>query len=190
MALKLYWQGIQPLGSFTLKDSVTVSGGEVGVLESTGTNANGFQVVVVRKAIPDDVGPFYLMDDGKGGYGLNFGNVVIRSNTGFELGVDAATKYGPPSYAGSAKVTLWDKPGIYAVTLDCLADDETVLKAVAPGTGLTVDLDGKLTVVGAVGSPVASVVQFVNDESLVTTGGSVNGQKKLIINFNPFGNVK
>ncbi len=182
-------EGIQPLGQYDAYASFTPKGGEVGVLISTGTNSDGYQVLAVRGATTGDKGPFYLVDDGLLGYGVYFGNTVTRTDTGFSSGADTATRLGPTSYAASGKLTLWDKPGVYAVTLDALFDSESSLKAAVPGAALTVDASTSKLKLGTMGSAVglglATVITFKVDESLVTTGGAVVAHKKLVISFNP-----
>lgn len=188
MALVLVQPGIEPAGQFDLADDQTVTGGEIGVFDTYGLDADGFQIVKVRLATSGDTGPFYLLDDGTKGYGTLIGTTVVKTNTGFATGSDNGTRLGPPTYAGSGKVTLWNKPGIYAVTLDSLADTESALKAAAPGTGLTYDIStGKLALGNISPTPLAFVIQFKKDETLVTTGGSVIYHEKLIVHFNPFG---
>jgi hypothetical protein len=193
MALLMVQEGCQPLGHYDGYSSFAPLGGEVGVLISTGTNSDGYQVLAVRGATTGDTGPFFLVDDGLSGYGVLFGNTVVRTDTGFSSGADSGTRLGPTTYAASGKLTLWDKPGLYAVTLDALFDTETNLKAALPGAHLTVDAStGMLklgNMAGGAGSaPLATVVQYKLDEALVTTGGAVVAHKKLVISFNPQAN--
>jgi hypothetical protein len=190
MALLMVQEGVQPAGQYDGYSTFLPVGGEVGVLISTGTNSDGYQLLAVRGATTGDKGPFYLVDEGLTGYGVFFGNTVTRTATGFVSGADSATRLGPTTYAASGKYTLWDKPGLYAVTLDALFDTEATLKAQVPGAHLTVDAStSKLKVGnmagGASAAPLATVVVYKIDESLVTTGGSVVAHKKLVINFNP-----
>lgn len=190
MALLMVQEGVQPLGQYDAYSTFAPVGGEVGVLITTGTTTDGYQVLAVRGATTGDKGPFYLVDDGKTGYGVLFGNTVVRTDTGFSSGADNGTRLGPTTYAASGKLTLWDKQGLYAVTLDALFDSEASLKAAAPGDHLTVDAStSKLklgNMAGGAGSaPLATVVTYKIDESLVTTGGSVVAHKKLVISFNP-----
>lgn len=63
--------------------------------------------------------PLYLSDDGTSGYGTLFGQVI---GTSAGLTITAADS-GPNTAAASGKVTLWDKPGRYAITLDSCASD-------------------------------------------------------------------
>lgn len=190
MALLMVQEGVQPAGQYDNLDGYTPLGGEVYALYSKGVDANGLQIVATRPAVTaDGYGPFYLADDGLTGYGVLFGNTVTRTATGFASGADSATRLGPATYVASGKVTLWDKPGLYAVTLDALVDTEANLKAALPGTGLAVGTAGKLQLTGANAMPVATVVAYKFDEALVTTGGAVVSHKKLVINFNPHGHA-
>ncbi len=188
MALLMVQEGVQPAGQFDLADGYAPKGGEVYVLTSTST-VDGYKVISARGAeAADAYGPFYLADDGLTGYGVYFGNTVSRTSTGFAGATDTATRLGPASYAASGKVTLWDKPGLYAVSLDALADTATDLAALAPGAKLHVGTAGVLTKNGTqTGPAVATVVGFKLDESLVTTGGAVVSHQKLVISFNPNG---
>lgn len=190
MALLMVQEGVQPAGQFDLKDGYTPKGGEVYVLEST--KVDGYQVVKARGAQASDAfGPFYLADDGLKGYGVYFGNTVTRTATGFAGGVDTAIRLGPATYTASGKVTLWDKPGLYAVSLDALDNTESELQDAVSGTKLTVTAGGVLTLDGAnqAGAAVATVVAYKVDEALVTTGGSALNKQKLVISFNPHGEV-
>ena len=175
MALLLVQPGVLPAGQFDLEDDTTIVGGEIGVFDTFALDANGFQVISVRRATTGDTGPFFLLDDGVIGYGTYFGSTVLGST------------FGLPSYVASGEVTVWDKQGLYAVTLDALADTEAALKAAAPGSGLTIDPTGKLKLGSSSVTPIAYIIQFKHDESLVTTSGSAVNNKKLVIYFNPTG---
>jgi hypothetical protein len=66
--------------------------------------------------------PFFLADDGILGYGTLFG-AVVGGTVGQQ--VNGPNSYtgavlGPHTATGSGKVTLWDKPGLYAVSLDAV----------------------------------------------------------------------
>ena len=190
MALLLYEPGVQPVGQFPLNSAYTPLGGEVGILYTTGVDSSGYQIINVRMALPADTGPFYLLDDGLKGYGVYFGVTVTKTSTGFGSGVDNGARLGPATYAGSGDVTCWDKPGIYAITSDALDPTVTTAtwKGLLPGAKLTLTAaGGKVTNGGAAASPALTVVKFSADESLVTTGGAVVYQPKLIVRFNPYG---
>lgn len=196
MALLMVHEGIQPAGQFDLADGYTASlkGGEIYMLSDFGVDSDGYQIVKARPAtLSDGYGPFYLSDDGLTGYGVLFGNTVVRTDTGFSSGADNGTRLGPATYKASGKVTLWDKNGMYAVSLDALDANvtEAQWKTAAPNTPLTVTADGTGTLtLGAEQFPaVAYVVRYGIDESLVTTGGAVVNHKKLVIRFNPYGQI-
>jgi hypothetical protein len=185
MALLLVQTGIQPLGQFDAYTSLsTVYGGEVGVLQSAGADSNGYLKVQVRGATTGDTGPFYLIDDGTYGYGVMLGNTVTKTATGFSSGADTATRLGPATYAASGKYTLWDKPGLYAITSDACYDAAATLLTQTPGTKLTVDPTTHFLKVGnpASGS-FCTVVGFQLNSSLVTTSGAVVGHKSLVVSF-------
>lgn len=196
MALTLVSPGIQPLGqydAYSTADGAATNwaplGGEVAVLMSAGTDTDGYQIVRCRAAATGDTGPFYLADDGLVGYGVLFGATVVRTDTGFASGSDTGARLGPASYKASGKVTLWDKPGQYAVSFDALVGSEASFKALTPGAYLGVEtLTGKLKSTGgsSTNTP-ARCVSFKIDESLVTTGGATVNHKKLVISFD--GNV-
>jgi hypothetical protein len=136
---------------------------------------------------------FFLSDDGIIGYGTLFGSVVggtvgqqVNGPTTFTGAV-----LGPSTATGSGKVTLWDKPGLYAVSLDAvdttagtgLVPTNTNLVVGAPlsftagafslgGGLLTPNLTGNGNVIGGTGGSgisVASLVEFNTNGSLVTT---------------------
>jgi hypothetical protein len=185
-------EGCQPAGQYDLGDGYTPLGGEVYVLYSEGVDAAGHQLLAGKPvASSSTAGPYFLSDDGLKGYGTLFGVTVARTATGFASGLDDGTRLGPATYVASGKVTLWDKPGLYAVTLDAL--DPGVSGATwsthLPGDHLTVmsDGSGRLTAGGSATDPAVTIVTFKVDESLVTTGGSVVDKQKLVIRFNPFG---
>jgi hypothetical protein len=125
--------------------------------------------------------PLMLSDDGITGYGTLFGSVV-----GGTVGqqVNGPTTFtgailGPHTATGSGKVTCWDKPGLYAVSLDAV--DTNASTGLQPtnttlvvGSALTFTSLGLLTPVsggsGLGGAPkVANLVEFNTNQSLVTT---------------------
>jgi hypothetical protein len=137
MALELVQSGIQPLGQFDGYDSQTLAvlGGEVATLIGvavTGTDqaakdADGTDGYVgappnhTRPAVTTTLAsgsrPLFLVDDGIAGYGTMFGSVV--GGTAGQV-VTGGAVLGPHTATGSGKLTLWDKPGTYAVTLDAV----------------------------------------------------------------------
>lgn len=135
MALELVQSGIQPLGQFDGADGVylTVKGGEVativGVAPTSDSGAAdvddgyvGATRPVATTSLTSGDRPLFLVDDGIFGYGTLFGSVIggIGGQISYGLGETPATQLGPHTAAGSGKLTLWDKPGTYAVTLDAV----------------------------------------------------------------------
>jgi hypothetical protein len=135
---------IEPYGQFDGYDSqITLGaggfkGGEVcqftyvaiapGGTDQAAFDASGFDGYVgtvtktrpcVTHTLTDGVRPLFLSDDGAAGYGTLFGQLV-----GQTVGkVLAGPQQGPHTAAGSGKITLWDAPGFYAITLDNVAAD-------------------------------------------------------------------
>lgn len=128
--------------------------------------------------------PLMLADDGITGYGTLFGSVVggtvgqqVNGPTTFTGAV-----LGPHSATGSGKMTCWDKPGLYAVSLDAV--DTTATTGLQPtntalvgGDPLGFTTAGLLTP-SATGTPVTNggvavnvghLVEFNTNQSLVTT---------------------
>lgn len=207
MALKLLQPGIQPLGQFDGYDSATfsVKGGEVMQFGSVaapnppGTDlavsdafADGYadsghlRVVVAfagtSVTTDADSRPYMLSDDGVFGYGTLFGAVVgaVGGQSGMSAyGVTPPFLIGPPTTTGSGKITCWDKPGLYAVSLDAV--DSSLQPGVfvsAPGTAVDfIDGSGVLcaSTSGDAGGHVgvASFVSFETTGSLVTTPNSL-----------------
>ena len=195
MALKLLQSGNQPLGQFDALDSQTtaVLGGEVAqftyVSITAGTDdaaadvADGYLAAANTRAaatttLVGGVRPRFLVDEGTSGYGTLFGEIV-GSNTG--LVSTGGTVLGPHTATGSGKWTLWDKPGMYAVTLDAV--DTTLNSGLVPtnpalagNDALYATAAGLLT--PTVGSAVDSLIlgrfiEFAPNGSLVTTPASL-----------------
>jgi hypothetical protein len=202
MSLKLLQPGTQPLGQFDGLDTevLTLKGGEVVTLVSTAvppgdkaaadsfdgyTNPSSVQKrPVVTKTLDGYSRPLMLADEGILGYGTLFG-AVVGGTVGQQ--VNGPNSYtgavlGPHTATGSGKVTCWDKPGLYAVSLD--ACDTAASTGLQP-TNTTIDtgkplyyttaglltpnvslaptgLSGAVTVVGR-------FVDFETNGSLVTT---------------------
>lgn len=129
--------------------------------------------------------PLMLTDDGILGYGTLFG-AVVGGTVGQQ--VNGPNTYtgavlGPATQLGSGKITLWDKQGLYAVSLD--ACDTTASTGLQPtnttldvGSAITFSNSGLLTPVtggsGASSAPtVARLVEFATNGSLVTTPNSL-----------------
>ena len=126
--------------------------------------------------------PLMLSDEGIAGYGTLFGTVVGGSvgqvTYGPNSSVPASALLGPHTAAGSGKVTCWDKPGLYAVSLDAVDTAAggllTTNATLTVGSALTFTSLGLLTPVtggnGLAGAPtVATLVEFDTNQSLVTT---------------------
>lgn len=196
MSLQILQAGIQPLGQFDALDAQTtaVLGGEVagltyvsiaaGVDEAAAdveldgyvAAANTRPAATVTLAV--GMRPLFLVDEGTTGYGTLFGEVV-GGTTGQV--VTGGAVLGPHTATGSGKWTLWDKPGLYAVTLDAV--DTTINSGLVPtnpalvgGDALYATAAGLLT--PDVGSAFEAVVvgrfvEFAPNASLVTTPASL-----------------
>lgn len=126
--------------------------------------------------------PLMLSDEGITGYGTLFG-AVVGGTVGQQ--VNGPTTYtgavlGPHTATGSGKCTCWDKPGLYAVSLDAV--DTTAATGLQPtntstlnvGTALSYTNLGLLTPSGSAqmlsGAPVVGhFVEFNTNQALVTT---------------------
>lgn len=129
--------------------------------------------------------PLMLADDGITGYGTLFGSVV-----GGTVGqqVNGPTTFtgsilGPHTSTGSGKTTCWDKPGLYAVSLDACDTSATIglqptNATLTVGAALGFTSKGLLTPyasannlggAGAGGNIVGHLVEFNTNQSLVTT---------------------
>lgn len=145
MALVLLQSGNYPIGQFDGLDAQVTSflGGEVCTLTAVtwkGTDQAAADVddgyvgttsktrPAVTFTLSSGNRPLFLADDGTANYGTLFGQVVGATVGKVTTG---GTVLGPHTATGSGKITCWDKPGLYGVTLD--AADTT------SGTGLTAD---------------------------------------------------
>lgn len=220
MALKILQSGIQPLGQFDGYDNeITLGaggilGGEVATLVGfafeVGTDlaakdadgSDGYVGVaskkraIVTRNLPDGARPLFLTDDGAKGYGTLFGQLV-GATAGQVIGGD---QLGPHTAAGSGKVTIWDKPGLYAVTLDAV--DTTAGTGLVPDNG-TLDVGDPLYATSTglltpdIGSSfdtaqvvVGRFVEFATDGSTVTTPSYIAGESSVeftqaVFHFNP-----
>ena len=130
--------------------------------------------------------PLMLSDDGITGYGTLFGAVVGGSVGQQVNGPNTFTGavLGPHTSTGSGKTTCWDKPGLYAVSLDAV--DTNATTGLQPTNGslnvgtalsfttmglLTPNLTGNSAIIGGFGTgpTVAHLVEFNTNGSLVTT---------------------
>lgn len=194
MALKLLQPGNQPIGQYDGYDNevTLLKGGEVVTLVSVDLASSDLAAydvfdgyvntasvekrTVVTNNLPSTATLLMLADEGVSGYGTLFGSVV--GSTAGQM--SAGSALGPHTTAGSGKVTCWDKPGLYAVSLD--ACDTTSSTGLQP-TNLTVKTgdqlyatsaglltpNAALSFAGAGLMPVGTFVEFSTNGSLVTT---------------------
>lgn len=135
--------------------------------------------------------PNYLADAGKANYFTMLGTMV-GSKAG--LTISGGTNFGPHTALASGKVTCWDKPGQYVVTVDALAATfvSSLTTGLTPGTVIGHNSTGKLqhsTNNGAVAATgVATFVEFTGSMSLVTTPAYLVGASpsfdRIVIDFN------
>lgn len=200
MALKPLQPGGLPLGQFDGLDSefLTLKGGEVVTFKSVSLAAldkgasdvfdgytNGTTVskrTVVTKTLASGNRPLMLADEGISGYGTLFGSVVggtVGQNT-------TGAVLGPSTATGSGKVTCWDKPGLYAVSLDAV--DTTASTGLTPtnltldtGTTLYATTAGLLTPNSGAAFQAVTVARFVEFQ---TNGSLVNTPNRLVSALN------
>jgi hypothetical protein len=149
MALGLVQPGIEPLGQFDgyYLDVAGFVGGEVCTLIAVSTasqtgpadqadgyiNAGSLVPAATKGQLTTALTTaLYLADDGTStidsasnsvGYGTLFGQVV--GGTVGQKQINSGTVLGPASQVGSGRITLWDKPGLYKVTLDACDQSAT-----------------------------------------------------------------
>ncbi len=204
MALILLQAGREPIGQFDGYDAdyLTITGGEIGRLvgvpftlppgasadRATADVFDGYIPAtvtrpVVSRTLPATAStyrPLYLLDEGTVGYGTMFGTVVggvVGQIVPNPSNLTGAQVLGPHTATGSGKVTCWDKPGLYAVTMNSVATSLTINSAVNTGDPLYANTTGQLTATSgesfdnASGSPtiVGRLVEFSSNGSLVTT---------------------
>lgn len=205
MTLYILNPGIQPLGDFDVLDTdlTSIVGGECMVLDEASrsiTSTEKAAADVLDGYIDDqiDIGNtsatrtiariadttsetynvFYLADDGKAGYGVIFGE-VIGNPTGLNT---SGTNLGPHTAQGSGKVTLWDKAGLYGISLTALTNDVVpntsgnLYDTPLPGTLLyRAQTTGLLTRATASADKIALFVELTSNGSLVTTPSRLTG---------------
>jgi hypothetical protein len=207
MALFLHQAGAEPLGQYDHWDNSAlamndVKGGEVCTLvaassatELAAEHADGYlfadsQPAVKTGGLTGAETSFYLTDDGLNHYGTSLGYVTGavagRTLTGAHLGPHTAT--------GSGKMTLWQKPGLYGVSLDAVdqANDGLVPTnaALVASNELGYTAEGRLTPLGSAAdvasAAVATLVEFSDNKSTVSTprrmarGGATQFDRVLI----------
>lgn len=197
MALKLLQPGVQPLGQWDGVDSQVsaVKGGEVvsftylnlvNVLDLHAADANDGYVGTTNKSRPavtnllvSGMRPLMLCDDGTAGYGTLFGQLI--GGTAGQTTTLTGTQLGPSSAAASGKITCWDKPGFYAVTLDAcdpaattgLQPTNTTLAGGAPLYATSAGLLTPNVAVAFESIVVGRFIEFSTNGSLVTTPQSL-----------------
>jgi hypothetical protein len=202
MALRILNPGIQPLGQFDFEDGYlsSVKGGEVctlvalsrtltaaekaaaDVLDGYTNYSQNKRAGLTLNIAVTTARPLWLTDDGTVGYGTLFGQVI-----GTPAGLSTTgTNLGPHTAAASGKVTAWDKPGLYAVTLDAVDTHATLgllpaNTSLVPQSKIYPTILGVLTPaitrsVGGAGPVVARFVEFESTaRSLVRTPASLVG---------------
>jgi hypothetical protein len=206
MSLKLLQPGGQPLGQFDGLDTevLTLLGGEVvtftSVTATSATDKGAFDVfdgyvnsakrVVVTKTIAASARPLMLCDEGITGYGTLFGTVVGGTVGQVMTGQTVANGgvLGPHTATGSGKVTCWEKPGLYAVSLDAACDSNatTGLRptngTLTTGSPLYAGPAGLLTPNAGTANTTTTLcgrfVDFDTNGSLVNTPNSLIGALK------------
>jgi len=198
MALKLKEAGREPIGQFDGYDNnyLTLLGGEIGrwgavpytfpgsVDKASFDSFDGYcnnadqAPGQWRVAITSNLGtlvrgfswrPLFLLDEGTSGYGVMLGTVV-----GGVVGQTSGTNLGPHTATGSGKVTLWDKPGLYGVTLDAVAPSINPLTSNPQvGDPLYAMHDGKLTLTAAEAFDFAITPTIVGRFAEFTTNGAL-----------------
>jgi len=201
MALYLLQQNIQPVGVYDVLDSDVgiIKGGEIGVLDvvassrstdhaaddafntfvadgiSSGDTTKKRVVVRVADEPTEDRKLFYLIDEGIDDYGTLFGKTdtnVLRANAGVSI--------GPSTMSGSHKITLWDHPGRYGISLNNVHTDTGPNQQLEPGgdTPLPGELlyrhtDGKITRIASTGDKIGAFVELTNNNSLVSSSSRI-----------------
>ena len=205
MSLKLLQPGGQPLGQFDGLDTevLTLLGGEVvtfGTVQTSTLDKSAFDSldgylnsanlgkrVVVTRTIGANVRPLMLCDEGITGYGTLFGTVVGGTVGQVMTGQTVANGgvLGPHTATGSGKVTCWEKPGLYAVSLDAACDSNATTglrptnATLTTGSALNVTSTGLLTpAAGQTGTLCGRFVDFDTNGSLVNTPDSLIGALK------------
>jgi len=190
MALKPLNPKHEPYGVFDALDAdvTAFKGGEVvqfTYVSATGSDKGAKDVFdgyvsnsaknrpVVTKTLVADAYPLFLADEGVSGYGTLFG-VAVGGTAGQQV---SGSALGVHTAYASGKVTLWDGPGLYAVTLDAV---DTTASTGLTKTNASLAGNDKLYATSAglltptVGSAVDSTVvgrfiEFTTNGSLVTT---------------------
>ncbi len=205
MALFPLNPGLMPLGQFDCVDAdlALVTGGEVmsftAVAHGTSTDKSAADATdgylydssvtiqnraLTRLAVAGDIDKMLMLaDDGTTGYGTMFGE-TIGTSAGLSV---TGTNLGPSTAAASGKVTVWDKPGLYEISVSSLASDfvSGIGAGLTPGAVLGYNASSKLAYTGLSGaianSGVANFVEFSSSGSLVTTPARLVGTTTLSV---------
>jgi len=214
MALYPAQPGLNPLGQFDVLDEYQsgISGGEVGTVFGASrtvssterasydaldgySNVTDLQRAAVANSITGSgVRPIWLLDAGTTGYGTLFGQ-VIGTPAGLRT---TGTNLGPHTAAASGKVTCWNKPGLYEISVDAVdttADGLVLTNANAdPGSALDCEADGTVTLGTAgtaVGITIGYFMEFVTSPFLVTTPpslvGATEAATRVVVDFDVVG---
>lgn len=220
MALVLHNISHGPLGQFDSLDANVSSylGGEAVVFSSVSTTGSDEAAADVkndgydapkntRPAVTFAGGsagngpPVFLSDDGIAHYGTLFGAVVGGTVGQQANGPNSYTGavLGPSTALGSGKVTLWDKPGLYGVTLDAV--DQTFMvptnTQLSINTVISWNTSGKLTPLNGLNNGITMVSNSAPSAGslgylveFATTGSSVTTQQTMVAALNsPSGDV-
>lgn len=205
MALFILNPGITPLGDFDVLDTdqSSILGGELMTLTEasrtiTSTEKaaadvlDGYLADAVSEGTPDATrvvariadetsetyNLFYLADDGVAFYGTLFGSTI-----GDPVGLNTTgTALGPNTMSGSGKVTLWDKPGLYAVSLTA-ANTDLVPRTTGtntwdtplPGTLLYRGTNGRIARASGTSDVIGAFIELGDNGALVTTPNRLVG---------------
>ena len=191
MALIPLQSGREPIGTYDCLDTdlPNILGGEVGQLRYVALTfpdlyapdgGDGYVGVwpaatrpLVTVQLVSGRRPLFLTDDGLANYGTLYGSVI----GGTAGQVVTGTVVGPSSAVASGKCTLWDKMGLYGITLDAV--DTTPVTGLTPtnptltgGAALYATATGQVTPnAGAAFENVVigRMVEFTTNGSLVNT---------------------
>ena len=195
--LKLLQPGIEPLGQFDVEDSdiALMKGGEVAVFRAldkatdayaSDVDTSGPELHLKLGDVSADGILYGLVDEGTSpGYGTLFGQVIgvtAGQGTGYgALSTTGVITVGPSTMAGSGKVALWTKPGLYGISVSAWTSSSE-FGAGALNDALYCDAedgtnDGKITTTSAGnGVAVATFLGPVEDRSLVSTTNVAVGE--------------
>lgn len=205
--LKPITPGLQPVGFFDMKDTelTGLKGGEVLTLGSA-TDLNSASETAAYDVRDGYVGPatravatlataathnyLALADEGSGPDYFTMLGTVVGGKVG--LVVSSGSVNGPHTALATGKVTMWDRPGLYEVSIDACAAGFTAaaVNVLAPGNVLGHTNAGKLAVAassGVSGTGCAVFAEFSGSPSLVTTPrrlvGATEAVDRMLISF-------